>query len=93
MMDWNNMMGGYGMFGGGLLSLLILGVLVVGIVVLIRNSSSGVGTKSGSAPQVHQQSRQTPIEILETRYAKGEIDKEEYEVRRKDLESNSITSR
>ncbi|MFN2202379.1 MAG: SHOCT domain-containing protein [Caldilineaceae bacterium] len=86
MMGWNHVMGGYGLFGGGLFSLLILGALIVGVVYLFRNSGSSSGTRS--VPPAESQSAQhpTPMEILDTRYAKGEIDKEEYEERRKVLE-------
>ena len=77
MMGWNTMMGGYGLVGGGLFSLLILGALVVGIVYLMRNSSSSRGTGTATPTEAPHIPGQAPIEILETRYAKGEIDKEE----------------
>ncbi len=93
MMGWNNMMGGYGWFGGGLLSLQIVGALVVGIVFLVRNSNSGAPSRTQSATSQTGTQYPTPIDILETRYAKGEIDKEEYEQRRKDLESASVGTR
>jgi putative membrane protein len=85
MMGWNNMMG-YGMFGGGFLWLLILGSLIIGGVWLVRSSKGG--GSSGSQPA--QPQSQSPIEILEIRYAKGEIDSEEYEEKRRTLESTSI---
>lgn len=44
----------------------------------------------GWRPQFNQsgpaQSRQTPLEILQARYARGEISREEYEQMRRDLE-------
>ncbi len=91
MMGWNNMMG-YGMFGGGFLWLLILGALIIGGVWLVRSSKGG--GSSGSQPaqpqQMQQPQSQSPIEILEIRYAKGEIDRDEYEEKRRTLESTSI---
>jgi putative membrane protein len=89
MMGWNNMMGAGGVFGGGLVSLLILAAIVAGIVLLVRNANRSGGPRSDTGSQEQYRPRQTAIEILETRYAKGEIDKEEYESRRRDLEPSS----
>ena len=75
MMGW----GGGGMFLGPLFMIAWLALLVAVIVVLVRwlgGGSFGVG----SPPR-------TPREILDERFAKGEIDQEEYEKRRKVLGS------
>ncbi|WP_067739369.1 SHOCT domain-containing protein [Novosphingobium naphthalenivorans] len=62
---------GYGMFGGfGML--LFWGVVIVLAVLLLRQVTRG-GTRSRAR------------QILEERYAKGEISKEEFDERRKDL--------
>ena len=74
---WDNMMGWGGM---GLLSwipMLILWVLILlGIFVLFRymGRSNGEGSKDKS-----------PLDILKERYARGEINKQEFEETKKDL--------
>jgi len=72
---------GYGGGGMGIGMLLFWGLIIFGIVMLVRGfggtSSSGV-----SEPRVHDKS---PLDILGERYAKGEIDKTEFEQRRGDL--------
>lgn len=71
-----------GMMGGGamaLLWLLFAVLLVVGVVVLVRSLTdrgAGIGTRGSSA-----------MEILEERFARGEIDREEFEERRRALQS------
>jgi putative membrane protein len=53
--------------------------VIVGVVVLVKwlldQSSSGKGSRDKS-----------PLEILRERYARGEINREEYEQKRRDLE-------
>ncbi len=75
---WNHM----GYFGDGWLwpmalhgamSLLWIGLLVLGIVVVVRLATGGV-RRGGTA-----------LAALETRYANGEIGREEFLQRRKDL--------
>jgi putative membrane protein len=72
------MMGEGGWIGGGMWLFWIL--LIVIVVVLVRALA---GSGSASRP-AHQQS---PMEILKARYARGEIDEEEFKRRRRDLES------
>jgi putative membrane protein len=52
-------------------------LLIVVIVVLVRVFAAG-----GSA----QQRQDTPLDILKARYARGEIDEEEFERRRRVLQ-------
>ncbi len=54
--------------------LLTIGIAVLA-VWLFRQSGAGRG----------RDSEETPLEILEKRYAKGEIDKQEFEQKRRDL--------
>ena len=64
---------GFGMIGMVLLWVLI----IVGIVVLARWTS-------GSGPHSHPHSR-SALDILKERYARGEIDKQEFEDKKRDL--------
>jgi len=88
---WNGM-GGWGMGLMVLFGVLLLAGLVVLIVVLVRALGGGVrpgqgppppsGPAGGSAPEVGAvRARQ----ILAERYARGEIDTEEYQARMRAL--------
>ena len=80
-----------GMFGGGwLMSLgLILGtaLVVLLVVFLVRLTAhpmvSGMGT--APAPSAQPPAPESPREILQRRYASGEVDREEYLQRLSDL--------
>lgn len=82
MMSWDN--GGYGMFFGPLFMILILFATVGAIAVLIRWLG---GTPGGGAFTNQTVARRAPLDILEERFAKGEINKDEYEERRRVLEA------
>ncbi|MDO8687858.1 MAG: SHOCT domain-containing protein, partial [Dehalococcoidales bacterium] len=76
---------GYGMmgnFGWGwfmpVFMILFWGLVIWGIVALARGVSQSGGTASSSQSD-------SALEILKKRYARGEINKEEYEARKKDL--------
>ena len=73
--------GGWG-FGMGLGMWIFWILLIVIVVALIKVAGSGSG--SGSPPATHDKS---PMEILKIRYARGEIDEEEFNRRRRELES------
>ncbi len=73
--SWNNMMG-WGGFGMGWIFMIGFWLFIVlGVVALVRYLG---GIKQNEAGK-------TPLEILKERYAKGEIDKKEYEEMKKDL--------
>ncbi len=73
-MHWNY---GWGMGGFGWLFMVIFWILVIiGIVFLIKLVLPG--TKGEGKTE-------TALDILKKRYAKGEINKEEYEEKKKDL--------
>jgi len=71
--------GGPGYFGMGFGMLLFWALLIVGVIVLLRWLATGPGRRappSGGA---------SALEILAQRYARGEIDREEFEQKRRDL--------
>ena len=63
----------------GLLWLLMVAAVIVGVVVLIRYLWHG-GGPSGPAP-----GRSAALDQLDERYARGEIDRDEYLQRRRDI--------
>ncbi len=77
------MMSGYGGYGmgwfGGILMIVFWALLIAVLVLVVRwlLASSGKGGSGGAV--------ETPLEILKRRYARGEIDKEEFERMKKAL--------
>jgi len=71
---------GTGMMGGGFMWMFWL-FIIFAIIFLIKASSD----KSSSNERRANQQRETPLEILEKRYARGEIDEEEFQRRKKEL--------
>jgi putative membrane protein len=71
---------GWGWVGLGAVHMLLFwGFLILGIVVLVRFIAGGGDTP----PQLPR----TALEILKERYARGEIGKDEFEEKKRDLES------
>ena len=69
--------GWYGMFMGPLMMILFIAVVVVLVMLAIRwLGSSGHGAAQHTPPPA-----KTPLDILKERFARGEIDKEEFEER------------
>jgi putative membrane protein len=82
--EWGHgpgMMGGYGGgWVGGILMVIFWIAVIIGIIFLIRwlvqsTSAGGHGARS----------EESALEILKKRYARGEIDKKEFEQKKKDL--------
>ncbi len=73
------MMGGYGGYGMGMGWWWIIGLIVLVAVVwmVVKTMNQQNATKT--------ESKKTALDILNERYAKGEVDKQEYEERKKDL--------
>jgi putative membrane protein len=73
------MMGGGMMYGFGWIGLILNVAIIVGIVILVvwavKRFTSGSVSPSG----------QTPREILQTRYARGEITRDQYQQMLSDL--------
>lgn len=86
------MRGGHGAPGGfllgGLGSILWTVLIVLAVLWVTRNWASIKGYVSRKAASFQSSTTpvaQVPLEILQTRYAKGEITREEYETIRRDL--------
>ena len=62
-------------FGGGFMWIFWI-LIIVGIFFVFQNMAKG-----------NSSDKDTPMEILKKRYARGEIDEEEFERRRKELDS------
>ena len=79
MNEWGNF-SGWGMGFGFIFMLLFWGLAILGIVALIR----WLITQSSSNRSSRDKS---PLEVVQERYARGEIDREEYEQKKRDLGS------
>lgn len=77
MMDGYGMAGGFGF--GGIFMILWWVLVIVGVVALVRwvATSYGGDGKSGGGSKA--------LEILQQRYARGEIDEQEFQNRKRDL--------
>lgn len=73
--------GWHGWFFGPLMMILLVALVVLGVVLLLRGS----GDRGRAEPRGGQNAK-TPLDILKERFARGEIDKDEYEERRRVLE-------
>lgn len=69
---------GYGMGFGGIFMWLFWILVIIGVVWLVKLMMGG--GEADSPPQ------RSALEILKERYARGEIDHEEFEQKRRDLE-------
>lgn len=77
MMGWTD---GYGWMGfGGIIMILFWVLVIAGVIALVR----WFGIRDRGSGDT---SRRTPLEILQERYARGEIEREEYEQKRRDLQ-------
>ena len=77
---WNE--GWHGWFMGPVMMILILAVVVTVVVLLIRWLG---GTSHGHGANSHGAAGKTSFDILDERFARGEIDSEEYRERRNTL--------
>jgi len=66
-------------FGGGLMWIFWI-LIIAGIFFIFQNVMKGNSNNASS-------DKESPLDILKKRYARGEIDEEEFERRRKELES------
>lgn len=73
--------GGWWMFLGPLWMIIVIGLLIAGIVLLVRWLGGGP-VVGGHGPAASGRA----LDILKERFARGEIDEEEFEKRRRLLE-------
>ncbi len=69
---------GYGWMGIGWVFMILFWTAIILLIVWLYKQITGAEAK----PAVTED---TPLEILKRRYAKGEIDKKEFEEKKKDL--------
>ncbi len=79
MMWWGG--GWYAMIFGPLFMILLLALLIAAVVLLVR----WLGAPLQGPVSPHQPNGRTPLDILKERFARGEIDKDEFEERRRVL--------
>ena len=75
-MGYDHMIGG----GMGIVMIIFWIVLIGALVLLVSGAINGI-----RAFQKNDGETQTPLEILKQRYARGEIDRAEYEDKRRNL--------
>ena len=70
---------GWGMGFGWIFMVLFLTLIIMGIFAMVKWLSGGSAGATGSA-------QKTALDILKERYAHGEIDQEEYQMKKHDIE-------
>jgi putative membrane protein len=73
-------MHGFNGFGGGWMMILWWVLIIAAIIALVR-----WGISSSAARRGQNQQSKSALDILKERYARGEINKQEYEARKRDL--------
>lgn len=94
-MMYNNWMWGGGDFGFGWIFMILFWALIIWAILTVVRKATGHGNCCGHGE--HEQKKtdtlttgkqgNSALEILNERYAKGEINKQEYEEKKKDLTS------
>lgn len=87
MTDFGPMMWPWGVFMG-LMWILFLGLIVLGLVYLLLRLSGETGLQEFfSGNESREGNQESPRDILDRRYAEGELTREEYEKMKEDLEN------
>jgi putative membrane protein len=80
-MMWGGGSGGFGMMFGFVFMLILIAAVVIGTILLLRHFGIGGNDSQTDAAA----GRMRAMDILEERYAKGEIDSKEFEERKAKL--------
>lgn len=80
MMDYHWGMPWYGMAFGPIMMIAVLAAIVAVVVLLVR----WLGAKGTLLPS-NRAREKTPLDILKERYARGEIEKQEFEEKKRTL--------
>ena len=80
---YGNYIGGFGLFGP-LFMIIFWGLIIWAVIALVRRNGGRFGCCGGHGDE-HNNGGSKALDILKERYAKGEINKEEYEQKKKDL--------
>jgi len=75
--DWGGGGWGWGWGFGGIFMILFWALIILGVAALVKWLAAGGGGERGAS---------RPLDILKERYARGEINREQYEQMRRDLE-------
>ncbi|GAB6904585.1 conserved hypothetical protein [Desulfosarcina cetonica] len=80
-MPYQSMMGGYGGGYMGIFMLLFWVVIIAAIVLAVSGVFSGQSSSRGQLPPPPN-----AMDVLKRRYASGELDRDQYEAMKKDIE-------
>lgn len=84
---WDGGMG-WGAVIGLLFMLVFWGLIIAGVVLIVRSLTGRRDEAAGyRTPPYQERPRSSALDVLQERYARGEIDREEYLRRKADLES------
>lgn len=79
-------MGGFGYGFGFLFEIVFWGLIIWGVVALLRHHRGGGCCGVMGGHNHNSQGGESAVDILKKRYAKGEIGKEDFERMKKELE-------
>lgn len=76
---------GPGMMGGGYGSMFLVPIFIIVILGIVIWAAVTATQKSSGSNDATDYKAETSLDILKRRYAQGEIDKEEFETKKRDL--------
>lgn len=85
MMGWGNQGSGMWGLGGMIMMIFFWTIIIIGAILIIRYFTAGHGRADAAGGGVASGERD-PLEILKERYARGDLDTQEFEERKRTLE-------